>query len=456
MGGPRGQGGERGKLQARGGEEDFGPGDYGWGTDLTTRTVYVDATSYSSSTTVYTVYEGVDTTLTLTPNVATFTLFPTATRYETSVIVKQQTTTETRTSVYTATIDASTVTTIALPAETVTVEPEPTTATVSSSTAETSSSSGTLPTTPPPWLTLSSAPSTRTTRTSTEASHPTQAVPARSSCLPRDEREREPGLFSPTHEQAATLYVMAIYVVGVTVAWNLWGLRVLLYGFKSFTVFLHESGHVLGITLSGQPLYRFTIDPNAGGASHTTPGRRLTPLGLFLGQVFSIVFGGLLIFTGFNTLASKYASFIIMVLWLPVIAFQANILSMLVCAASLALLVGIWRARLRLARSGRLLTSFPRRFIEHATALRYYVLFLGVLSSFYIVWDTMDDFFHRKRNECCVVMLESNTAVAAMVWFATWLLLSLLVVTGFILGGLAYWRQTEHAMYCQGQSFAPT
>ncbi|BGP14149.1 hypothetical protein JCM10213v2_002089 [Rhodosporidiobolus nylandii] len=220
---------------------------------------------------------------------------------------------------------------------------------------------------------------------------------------------------------------MAIYVVGVTVAWNLWGLRVLLYGFKSFTVFLHESGHVLGITLSGQPLYRFTIDPNAGGASHTTPGRRLTPLGLFLGQVFSIVFGGLLIFTGFNTLASKYASFIIMVLWLPVIAFQANILSMLVCAASLALLVGIW-------------------FIEHATALRYYVLFLGVLSSFYIVWDTMDDFFHRKRNECCVVMLESNTAVAAMVWFATWLLLSLLVVTGFILGGLAYWRQTEHAM----------
>ncbi|GAA5860766.1 hypothetical protein JCM8547_005528 [Rhodosporidiobolus lusitaniae] len=441
----------------------FGPGDYGWGTDLTTTTITVDATSYNAWTTVYTVYEGVDTTVTLTPNVATFTIYPTATRYETSVITEQQTTYETQTSVFTATLQESTTVTETQQPQTQTVtlsgvEPEETiTSTSTTSTTQEeqpgtvvvtltdgSTSTETLATTPPDWLTLTSTTSashssaTRTTtKTTTAGAEPTRSVPAQSECLPGDEDVNEKGMFDPTKEQQTTLYVMAIYLVGITICWNFWGLRAVQYGFKSFTVFIHETGHVLGVMLSGQPLYRFTIDPNAGGATHTTPGRLLTPLGLFLGQLFSILFGGVMVFVGFDTLASKYASFVIMALWLPVIAMQKNVLSAVVCAASLGLLIGIW-------------------FIEHAAGLRYYILFLGIMSSFYILWDTMDDFFHRKQNECCVVMLESNTAVPAMAWFAIWFLLSVAVLIGSILGALAYWRETPHAMYCQGQSFAPT
>ncbi|GAA5911668.1 hypothetical protein JCM6882_006935 [Rhodosporidiobolus microsporus] len=434
------------RVRERRGDHDdgsFGPGDWGWGTDFTTTTVTLDATSFESSTTVYTVYEGVDTTITLTPNIATFTIFPTATRYETSVIVEEHTTFETLTSVHTDTLEASTVTTTALPPETVTVTSEPDEPDdPTSASTSTSTSSETLPTTPPPWLTLSTSTTTTTrpSRTQTdeeETAQPTKPVPAQSACLPGDEDEKEAGLFEPTPDQKTTLYVMAIYLVGVTVAWSLWGLRALLYGFKSFTVLIHESGHVLGVMLSGQPLYRFTIDPNAGGATHTTPGRLLTPPGLYLGQVFSSLFGGVMVFVGFNALASKYASFVVMALWLPVIAFQANLLSRLVCFASLGLLVGIW-------------------FIEHAAGLRFYILFLGILSSFYILWDTIDDFFLRKQNECCVVMQESNTGVPAMVWFGVWFVLSFVVLVGFILGALAYWREMPHAMYCQGQSFAAT
>ncbi|GAA6034195.1 hypothetical protein JCM8097_003774 [Rhodosporidiobolus ruineniae] len=388
------------ELARRGGDDEWGPGDYGW---------------------------GIDATITLTPDVATFTFLPTATVFETSVVVQEETTFQTLTSTFTAIVQASTATTLVLPPDTTTATAPQETVTVDESSSigsSSGSSSETLPTTPPPWLTLTTSTSISTA--SSPSSSPTRAASAESACLPGDADQKEPGLFDPTHEQATTLYVMAIYLVGITVAWSLWGLRVLLYGFKSFTVLIHEAGHVLGIMLSGQPLYRFTIDPNAGGVTHTVPGRRLTALGLYLGQVFSILFGGVTVFVGFDTLASKYASFIIMAFWLPVIAFQANLPTRLVCVASLGLLIGIW-------------------FIDHATGLRYYLLFLGIMSSFYM-----------KQNECCCVMLESNTAVPAMVWFATWFLVSLVVLIGFNLGALAYWRQSSHSMYCQGQSFAPT
>ncbi|GAA5839733.1 hypothetical protein JCM11251_002576 [Rhodosporidiobolus azoricus] len=447
----------------------FEPGDWGWGTDFTTTIITVDATSYDTSTTEYTVYEGVDTTITLAPNIATYTLVPTATHYETSVVVEERTVFETLTSVYTATLKASTITTIAQPPQTVTIteEPDESTSTSTDETTSTSSSSETLPTTPPPWLTLSSATTTTTTttrrtRTETdeeETAQPTRAVPAQSACLPGDENEKAPGLFDPTEEQRTTLWVMAIYLIGTTIAWNLWGLRALLYGFKSFTVLIHESGHVLGIVLSGQPLYRFTIDPNAGGATHTVPGRLLTPLGLYLGQIFSILFGGVMVFTGFNTWASKYASFGIMALWLPVIALQATLLARLVCAATLGLLA---RSSSPLADQGSAVLTLPLcRFIEHAVGLRYYILFLGILSSFYILWDTIQaervlrgyaGIEYGCPGHGQLIHYERLLAV----WFGIWLLLSFLVLVGLILGALAYWRESPHAMYCQAQSFAAT
>jgi hypothetical protein len=40
------------------------------------------------------------------------------------------------------------------------------------------------------------------------------------------------------------------------------------------------------------------------------PGLYQPPIVLFLGQASSIIFGGVLIFCGFDTLASKYASYV--------------------------------------------------------------------------------------------------------------------------------------------------
>uniref|UniRef100_A0A0K3CH25 BY PROTMAP: gi/647401474/emb/CDR47737.1/ RHTO0S15e01332g1_1 [Rhodosporidium toruloides] n=1 Tax=Rhodotorula toruloides TaxID=5286 RepID=A0A0K3CH25_RHOTO len=371
------------------GDATFGPGDYGW---------------------------GFGTTITLTPQVVTYTLVPTSTELQVSTIVDSQTTYITSTAVRTLTL-ASSATVIASPP------------------SSTRTSSETLPTTPPPWLTLTTSTSTRPA-SSTSSSRPAKSTSTTASsasdCQPGEADERVPGLFSPTEEQAWTLIAAAISIVGITIAWNLWGLRWLLYSFKSYTVFVHESGHLLGLLLSGQRLYRFTIDPNTGGATHTVPGTLLRPPSLFLGPLFSLFFGSGLVFAAFDTRAAKYASFVVGVGWVPVVALQGNWVSRVNCALPVGL------------------------FIDHAYPLRFYILFIGVMSLFYVVWDTMDDFFHRKQNECCVVMIESNTAVSATLWFGLFFTLSCLAFVGVMLGGLAYWRETGRAMYCEAQAFLPT
>ncbi|BGP30332.1 hypothetical protein JCM10296v2_002086 [Rhodotorula toruloides] len=408
-------------------------------TDIVTKTLTTDVTNFSppaveteyttwgvtethtAKVVEVTVYEGFGTTITLTPQVVNYTLFPTSTELQVSTIVDSQTTYITSTAVRTLTL-ASSATVIAHPP------------------SSTRNSAETLPTTPPPWLTLTSSSSSRTasSTSSPRSAEPTSTAALNASdCQSGEVDERVPGLFSPTEEQAWTLIAASISIVGITIAWNLWGLRWLLYSFKSYTVFVHESGHLLGLLLSGQRLHRFTIDPNTGGATHTVPGTLLRPLSLFLGPLVSLFFGAGLVFAAFDTRAAKYASFVVGVLWVPVVALQGNWVSRVNCLLPIGLLTGFW-------------------FVDHAYPLRFYILFIGVISLFYVVWDTMDDFFHRKQNECCVVMIESNTAVSATLWFGLFFLMSCLAFVGVVLGGLAYWKETGRAMYCEAQAFLPT
>ncbi|GAA6062013.1 hypothetical protein JCM10212_006088 [Sporobolomyces blumeae] len=439
------------------GDDDFGPGDWGWGqfalVERGTRTIPVpDLTTvyltWSIGLTsqvvgepvVVTVYEGRDTTFTSTPQAVTYTLYPTTTEIHVVPVTDSETIYETSTLYLTSTARVSV--TVVPPVETVTSTLPPTATTegtVSAPTLSTSWSGDTLPTTPPPWLTLTSTETSRT-RTSSGSGGQASSVPSEaghSDCRRGDEHEQEDGLFDPTEEQVTSLYVMAIYLVGITIAWNLWGIRWLLNSFKTYTALVHEAGHMLGFALTALPLWRFTIDPNQGSATYTIPGRKIPRVALFLGQVSSIAFGGGLVFAGFNTVASKYASLPMAAIWLPVIWLQANFVSRLNCLVVVILVVVLW-------------------VVDHASGLRYLVLFHGVISSFYIIWDTIDDYVHRKQNECCVVMIESHTRTSAKVWFVVWLLIDLSVVSGCILAALAHWRQTPQGMYCQGQTFAPT
>ncbi|EHS64110.1 uncharacterized protein PGTG_20811 [Puccinia graminis f. sp. tritici CRL 75-36-700-3] len=53
---------------------------------------------------------------------------------------------------------------------------------------------------------------------------------------------------SPNSTQRITLYVIAGYALFILIAWNLWGLRHIIYPFKLLTVAFHE------LSVSTEPL----------------------------------------------------------------------------------------------------------------------------------------------------------------------------------------------------------
>lgn len=229
-----------------------------------------------------------------------------------------------------------------------------------------------------------------TTTTNTSPTATSAKTGVHRPCLPGDADEKEFTGLKPTHDQSITLYVIAIYIVGIALGWNLIGLRVLLYPFKKLTVAIHETGHILGCMALSTGIGEYSISPIAGGIVYTklddaSSRELMPPAALPLGFVFSIVVGGLLTFAGFDTLASKIASFILGLFWLALILASGFSLDGLLCLCAAGLMVGLWWA-------------------DHAWGLRWLVLFVGVMNSFYVVWDAADDAFFAKLNPCCSVL----------------------------------------------------
>ncbi|GAA5945028.1 M50 family metallopeptidase [Sporobolomyces koalae] len=312
----------------------------------------------------------------------------------------------------------------------------------------------------PSYLTLTFYPTTtllQTSRTTVAtATHtktqdpqrPKPQEPSDTGCLPGDANIREQTGLVPTHDQSITLYVIAISysfaspgsIVGIAIGWNLYGLRDILYPFKVFTVSIHEIGHVCATIMLGYRIGFFSIDPKLGGATRIYVGNdREHPLpfgALPAGYVFSILIGGILTFCGFNTLASKVASFVIGLCWIAVflrVGFAAKVMTL----GAIALMVGLW-------------------FVDHAWPLRLYVLFLGVMSSFYVLWDAADDAFFAKQYPCCPALFyERIPALNPGLWTLVWFLVSFILFVGFVLAGLVTWKQSSHAMRCQADTFLP-
>ncbi|TKA50960.1 hypothetical protein B0A53_05741 [Rhodotorula sp. CCFEE 5036] len=231
-------------------------------------------------------------------------------------------------------------------------------------------------------------------------------------------------------------------IVGIGIGWNLAIIRDFLFPCKTFTVGVHEVGHVLVTVCLGYRIGLFTINPKDGGLTRTKPAAADVIEGipfaaLPAGYVFSMVVGGLLTFCGFNTLASKVASFIVGLGFVAVFLW-VDALPKLLTLATVGLMIGLW-------------------FVDHAWGLRFFILFLGVMNSFYVLWDVADDAFFAKQNPCCPALhFEAMPRLSPAGWTILYVAVSLLVFVGFILAALATWKQSPHAMYCQAQSFLPT
>ncbi|KWU44589.1 hypothetical protein RHOSPDRAFT_12789, partial [Rhodotorula sp. JG-1b] len=202
----------------------------------------------------------------------------------------------------------------------------------------------------------------------------------------------------------------------------------LLFPCKTFTVGVHEVGHVLVTVCLGYRIGLFTINPKDGGLTRTKPAAADVIEGipfaaLPAGYVFSMVVGGLLTFCGFNTLASKVASFIVGLGFVAVFLW-VDALPKLLTLATVGLMIGLW-------------------FVDHAWGLRFFILFLGVMNSFYVLWDVADDAFFAKQNPCCPALhFEAMPRLSPAGWTILYVVVSLLIFVGFILAALATWKQS--------------
>ncbi|KAH8929966.1 hypothetical protein BT69DRAFT_1306937 [Atractiella rhizophila] len=237
----------------------------------------------------------------------------------------------------------------------------------------------------------------------------------------------------PTHTQLVTIYVIAGYSVFILIAWNLWGLRHLLYPFKLLVVAFHEFSHAAVGCCTGARIESITLDPNEGGATRMRGGIQCCTLPA--GYLGSSLIGALLIFAGFNIVASKIASIALGVGLIIVLFWARNWLTRGVVVAAAGLLVAFW-------------------FINHAEPLRFLVLFIGVMSCLYSVWDILDDLVFRKVNESDASQFAKLCPVIpSRVWG---LLVSIIFLGAGILGGLAAFKQSAEEQKEDSEDFLPT
>ncbi|CAG5174941.1 uncharacterized protein ALTATR162_LOCUS10843 [Alternaria atra] len=156
------------------------------------------------------------------------------------------------------------------------------------------------------------------------------------------------------------------------------------------------------------------------------------------GYLGSSLIGALLTFCGFNIVASKVASIVLGVCFLLTLWWaRKDWLTIVTILLSVGLLVAFW-------------------FIEHGEALRFMVLFIGVMSSLYSVWDICDDLILRKVNSSDASVFAKRYGGSSQCWGVIWSLVSLMFMVCGILAGLAAFKQSFEQQEKDSQDFIPT
>ncbi|KAI8837351.1 peptidase M50B-like-domain-containing protein [Chytridium lagenaria] len=147
-------------------------------------------------------------------------------------------------------------------------------------------------------------------------------------------------------------------------------------------------------------------------------------LSLPAGYLSSAFFGAIMIFSGFNLLASKIVAVVVGIVMLLTLFWARNWLARVITVLFVGMIALLW-------------------WLENSIGLRYFVLFLGVMSSLYAVWDIIEDLVIRKVNEsdasqfsriCC------NGCMPPQVWGVLWFFISIVFIGSAIVGALIVFK----------------
>ncbi|GAA6060842.1 hypothetical protein JCM10212_005260 [Sporobolomyces blumeae] len=240
----------------------------------------------------------------------------------------------------------------------------------------------------------------------------------------------------PNSTQSVTLGVIGAYVVVIAILWNVPYVEKILWPWKILTVAFHEFSHAAAGICTGARVKSISLDPNEGGCTMMSGGVGWVTLPA--GYLGSSLIGAALIFAGFDIVASKVASIVVGVVFLLTLWFgRKDWLTIATVVFATGVMVAFW-------------------FIAHGAAIRFYILFVGVMSSLYSVFDICDDLIFRKVNESDASVFAKRYGGSSQCWGVVWVVFSLALAACGIIAGLAAFKQTFSEQAQQGKDFLPT
>ncbi|OTA68690.1 hypothetical protein K449DRAFT_387013 [Hypoxylon sp. EC38] len=236
--------------------------------------------------------------------------------------------------------------------------------------------------------------------------------------------------------QKVTLGIIAAYVVIIAILWNVPYVRWSLWPFKMLVIAFHEFGHAITACCTGGRVKSISLDPREGGVTHMVGGK--SAITLPAGYLGSSLIGALLIFCGFDIVASKIASLVLGVCFLLTLWWgKRDWLTIVTILLAVGLLVACW-------------------FIVHAEPLRFVVLFIGVMSSLYSVWDICDDLILRKVNSSDASVFAQRYGGSSQCWGILWSIISVCFMAAAIVAGIAAFPQSFSEQEDDSKHFIPT
>ncbi|KAL1659749.1 peptidase M50B-like-domain-containing protein [Schizophyllum commune] len=226
---------------------------------------------------------------------------------------------------------------------------------------------------------------------------------------------------TPNTTQRNTLIVAAVYILVIAILWHVPYLNMIIYPFKLLTVGFHEMSHAFAGLLTCAHIHSIELDPNEGGATSMSGG--IPWITLPAGYLGSSFIGACLIACGFNTNASKVASIVLAVFFLFTLWWaRRDWLTWVLILGMSGLIVLFW-------------------FVAGGVALRYLVLFIGVMSCLYVLWDVVDDTISRKINSSDASQFAKICGCCpSQVWGVLWLLIAFVFFALGIIVGLAAFK----------------
>ncbi|KAG2221136.1 hypothetical protein INT45_004445 [Circinella minor] len=238
---------------------------------------------------------------------------------------------------------------------------------------------------------------------------------------------------TPTDDQKITLIVIGVYVAAVLILWNMPFIKIVLAPFKLLTVGLHEFSHAIVGCFTCAKIEAIEIDPDEGGVTRMRGGIPMCTLPA--GYLGSSLIGAILVMCGFDVLASKVASIFLGVCLLFILWWARNWLTRGIGILFIGLIVLLW-------------------LVAKSTGLKYYVLFVGVMSCLYCLWDILDDLVFRKayESDASKFAKQCGGCMSSRVWGVIWFIISLIFFVAGILIGLVAFKDDQETQQQRADS----